>query len=92
MQVSGVSARRNGNYRPDPRARTTPIPCAGVDQWCAIDVETDEQWRALREAIGAPAWAMDPAARHRRPAGGPGPSEIDRELGAFTAPPRAAAS
>ena len=39
-------------------------PCAGVDQWCAIAVETDEQWRALRHVLGEPAWAMDPRARH----------------------------
>lgn len=26
--------------------------CAGDDQWCAISVETDEQWNALRDLLG----------------------------------------
>ncbi len=60
VQVTGVSARRNGNHDPH-RAPHDAYPCAGVDEWCAIAVETDEQWRSLRAAIGEPAWAMDPA-------------------------------
>jgi crotonobetainyl-CoA:carnitine CoA-transferase CaiB-like acyl-CoA transferase len=31
------------------------------DSWVAIAVETDEQWAALGRALGAPAWATDPA-------------------------------
>ena len=31
------------------------------DGWVAIAVANDEQWGALREAVGRPAWAMDPA-------------------------------
>jgi crotonobetainyl-CoA:carnitine CoA-transferase CaiB-like acyl-CoA transferase len=31
------------------------------DTWVAIAVETDDQWRALREALGQPDWAMAPA-------------------------------
>ena len=34
-------------------------PCAGGDQWIAIAVESDAQWRSLREAMGDPAWAKD---------------------------------
>jgi benzylsuccinate CoA-transferase BbsF subunit len=34
--------------------------CAGEDQWCAISVETDEQWRGLRLALGNPEWARSP--------------------------------
>ena len=60
VQVSGRSARRNGNVDPD-HAPHDAFPCAGRDQWCAIAVETDAQWRALREVIGSPAWAMEPA-------------------------------
>ncbi len=30
------------------------------DGWIAIAVATDEQWRALRSALGDPAWAADP--------------------------------
>ena len=31
------------------------------DAWVAIAVANDNQWLALRDAIGGPAWAMDPA-------------------------------
>jgi crotonobetainyl-CoA:carnitine CoA-transferase CaiB-like acyl-CoA transferase len=82
MQLSGVSARRNGNVEPG-CAPHDAYPCAGVDQWCAIAVETDEQWRALRTALGEPAWAMDSALDTA--AGRLGHvDEIDRELSAFT--------
>jgi crotonobetainyl-CoA:carnitine CoA-transferase CaiB-like acyl-CoA transferase len=30
-------------------------------RWVAIAVATDEQWRALRGALGAPTWTADPA-------------------------------
>jgi benzylsuccinate CoA-transferase BbsF subunit len=33
--------------------------CAGEDRWCAISVLDDAQWRALRAAMGEPAWATD---------------------------------
>ena len=58
VQVSGRSARRNGNFDPT-MAPHDAYPCAGVDQWCAIAVETDEQWRALRGVLGEPEWAHD---------------------------------
>ena len=32
-----------------------------VDKWLALSIATDAQWRALREALGSPAWARDPA-------------------------------
>jgi len=35
-------------------------PCQGQDEWIAIAVQTDEQWRALAAAFGSPAWAADP--------------------------------
>ena len=34
-------------------------PCAGEDEWCAISIESDSQWRALRTLLGNPAWATD---------------------------------
>lgn len=34
--------------------------CAGEDQWCAVSIQSDEQWRALVTAMGRPAWATDP--------------------------------
>lgn len=33
--------------------------CAGHDEWVAIAVSTDEEWRAFCEAIGNPAWTHD---------------------------------
>ncbi len=30
------------------------------DSWIALAVATDEQWQALRNALGAPEWAADP--------------------------------
>lgn len=34
-------------------------PCRKPDSWCAIAVETDEQWQALVSAMGNPGWALD---------------------------------
>jgi crotonobetainyl-CoA:carnitine CoA-transferase CaiB-like acyl-CoA transferase len=36
-------------------------PCAGDDAYVAVAVASDAQWRALRAALGDPAWARDPA-------------------------------
>jgi benzylsuccinate CoA-transferase BbsF subunit len=82
-QINGKNARRAGNCSPD-AAPHDVYPCLGDDQWCAIAVETDAQWRALRLALGDPEWARTSALdtaigrldqRER----------IDRELAAFTA-------
>ncbi len=59
-QVSGAVPRRMGNRSPY-AAPHGIYWCAGGDQWCAIAVESDEQWLALRRFLGSPAWAMDPA-------------------------------
>jgi crotonobetainyl-CoA:carnitine CoA-transferase CaiB-like acyl-CoA transferase len=83
VQISGTTPRRAGNWAPS-AAPHDAYPCAGDDQWCAIAVETDEQWRGLRRALGEPAWATDPAldtfAGRREQL-----ELIDRELAAFTA-------
>ena len=34
--------------------------CAGADEWLALSVTTEEQWKALCDAIGAQSWADDP--------------------------------
>src|SRR6185295_16533668 len=36
-------------------------PCAGTDDWCALCVETDEEWQALAKLIG-----QAPGAAERR--------------------------
>ena len=58
-QLSGRSPGRVGN-RSRVAAPQGVYPCAGDDQWCAIAVETDAQWRALRKVLGEPGWAADP--------------------------------
>jgi len=35
--------------------------CHGDDKWVAISVDSDESWDKLREAMGGPGWAKDPA-------------------------------
>ncbi len=34
-------------------------PCAGDDEWCVVNVRTDEQWRALRECLQSDGWTND---------------------------------
>src|SRR5262249_42733465 len=34
-------------------------PCQGEDQWVAIAVATDAEWRALCDGVGSPAWVDD---------------------------------
>jgi crotonobetainyl-CoA:carnitine CoA-transferase CaiB-like acyl-CoA transferase len=33
--------------------------CGGPEEWLALAVATDEQWRSLRSAMGEPPWAQD---------------------------------
>jgi crotonobetainyl-CoA:carnitine CoA-transferase CaiB-like acyl-CoA transferase len=50
---------RQGNRQPGPTHQGV-YPCAEPEQWIAVRVATDEEWRALRGALGAPAWSLDP--------------------------------
>jgi len=34
-------------------------PCQGIDNWVAISVFTNEEWRSFGKAIGDPAWTKD---------------------------------
>ena len=64
--VNGRSAGPQGN-RSAEAAPHGVYACAddpaaapeAADRWCAIAVYTDEQWRALVEVMGRPAWAGD---------------------------------
>jgi crotonobetainyl-CoA:carnitine CoA-transferase CaiB-like acyl-CoA transferase len=56
VQTHGYEATRLGN-RSRHAAPEGIYPSAGEDQWIAISVETDAQWRALRAALGDPTWA-----------------------------------
>lgn len=77
----GPDPVRRGNR--DPAIAPQGIyPAAGEDQWVAISVETDEQWRALRETVGDArldgAALAAVAARHERH------DEIDEAIARWT--------
>lgn len=48
--VNGRNPKRMGN-RSDCFAPRGVYRCAGEDQWCAVSVHDDTQWRALAEAV-----------------------------------------
>lgn len=50
---------RSGN-RDGRKAPHNVFRCLGEEQWVAISVETDEQFRSLSQAAGNPDWAEDP--------------------------------
>jgi len=56
--ASGLPPKRIGN-RSSHYAPQGVYPCAGVDEWCAVVVETDGQWRALATVLGEPSLAQD---------------------------------
>ena len=79
--MNGRTAEAGGGTRPD-RAPTACYPCKD-DEWAAIDVETDRQFRALCEVVGLPGLAADrrfatPAERKRNE------GELDGILGSWT--------
>jgi crotonobetainyl-CoA:carnitine CoA-transferase CaiB-like acyl-CoA transferase len=58
--------QRDGNRGPTAVPQnlflTADADAAGArDGWVAVAVATDDQWLALRDALGRPAWAMDEA-------------------------------
>ena len=63
MSVNGADAvsTRTGNRAPyGGGAPHGAYRCRGEDRWVAITVFTDEEWRALVDAVGNPQWADDP--------------------------------
>ncbi len=75
---SGTLLCRNGNRGPQ-AAPQGVYPGAGEDEWIAIAVASDDQWRALRSVLGDPPWARREALANsdgRRHAH----DHIDREL------------
>jgi benzylsuccinate CoA-transferase BbsF subunit len=58
LQVNQQLQTRNGN-RIAHAAPHGVFPCQGDDQWCAIAVFTDDQWRSFGTAIGSPPWTED---------------------------------
>jgi crotonobetainyl-CoA:carnitine CoA-transferase CaiB-like acyl-CoA transferase len=83
-----------GSVRPLGNASSRGAPwgcyrCEGEDEWCVINVRSDEEWRSLRSVIGDPEWARNPnydessgRIEHRK--------EIDAALDEWTSkhPPR----
>ncbi|WP_393916105.1 CaiB/BaiF CoA transferase family protein [Halostreptopolyspora alba] len=57
---TGRTWRPHGNHVPY-AAPHGAYPCQGEDQWVAIAVHDDEQWRALCAELGADELAADPA-------------------------------
>jgi len=49
--VNGVLPPRRGN-RSEEFAPQGVYRCAGTDEWCALSVQTEDQWKALAEVIG----------------------------------------
>ena len=49
---------RRGNRQPGPIHQGV-YACREPDQWIVVGVATDDEWRALRQALGTPAWSLD---------------------------------
>ena len=58
-QVNGRLPERIAN-RDTNAAPHGVYQCQGEDRWCAIAVQSDEQWAGLCRAIGSPAWSGEP--------------------------------
>jgi crotonobetainyl-CoA:carnitine CoA-transferase CaiB-like acyl-CoA transferase len=56
--ATGTVLGRNGNRGPA-GAPQNLYACEGHEEWLALAVESDEQWHALREYLGSPAWSED---------------------------------
>lgn len=82
-QRSGEVLERQGNRGPH-AAPQNLYACAGDEEWAAIAVANDDQWEALRNALGRPPWTNDPElASHRGRQRAH--DRIDRELAAWFA-------
>ena len=59
-QLTGKSTTRHGNRMPyHAWVPHGAYRCAGEDNWIAISVQSDEQWRALVVEMGTPSWASE---------------------------------
>ena len=88
--ANGRSAEPTGNALPyDCAAPHGCYPCAGAaseavadERWVAIACMTDDQWDALRQVMGDPAWARNPEFATAR--GRAGSADLDDRVGAWT--------
>jgi crotonobetainyl-CoA:carnitine CoA-transferase CaiB-like acyl-CoA transferase len=87
---TGTLLCRDGNRGPQ-AAPQGIYPCAGEDQWVAIAIASEDQWRSLRSLLGDPQWASSDEMAHsvgRRRAH----DHIDGELSRWTSQRSAAES
>jgi crotonobetainyl-CoA:carnitine CoA-transferase CaiB-like acyl-CoA transferase len=62
-----MDAKMNQREIPPDGNRAAHIPaspyrcyrCSGADRWCVIAVFSEEEWKALREVLGDPAWMTE---------------------------------
>ncbi|MCS6924663.1 MAG: CoA transferase [Candidatus Binatia bacterium] len=59
FNMNGRDRGRRGN-RDDWMVPHNVYRCAGNDQWAAIAVNSEEEWRALCQTLGHPEWLTDP--------------------------------
>jgi benzylsuccinate CoA-transferase BbsF subunit len=90
VAVNGRSTRRDdfppGNRLEHPNAAPHGVyPCMGEDQWIAIAVFNETEWRALVRLMNTPEWALQPmfATQDSRFLH---QDELDRKLVAWTKP------
>lgn len=57
--VDGKTPARRGN-RSDRFAPQGVYPCAGTDNWCALWIESNDQWLALAKLLGRERWGAEP--------------------------------
>ncbi len=80
LQTNGTLARRNGN-RSSTQAPQGCYRCAGEDNWCAVAVDTEEQWAALCQVISCDEWISSMPDHGARIAAH---DEIDQKINAWT--------
>ena len=57
--MNGKEYGRQGNHDPHMSPHSV-YPASGHDQWVAIAVSSDDEWRAMCEVAGHPEWTEDP--------------------------------
>jgi crotonobetainyl-CoA:carnitine CoA-transferase CaiB-like acyl-CoA transferase len=82
-QLTGKPTSRHGNRMPFAQwAPHGAFPCRGSDEWIALAVQNDEQWRSMVAEMGSPGWAdarfADTTGRKERE------DELDRLVAGFT--------
>ena len=57
--MNGKEHGRQGNHDPEMSPHSV-YPASGYDQWVAIAVSNDDEWRAMCKVAGHPEWIEDP--------------------------------